>query len=678
MPYKNTPELRYRLFGGLNTKISQYLNSPMEFLTLENLDFQQPGSLTSRWGSTQYFGNSLSGKVTGIYEFNKTTGESYLLVSSGGTLGGATLNGFAPLFSGSTAGTSYFKFWGSTFIDGFSINSFDLDFDTLQDNVFISNQKSFFKSTGPSFYFFGLPRAAYSSLQSVVNPDTIALAQMGVTATAGGFSGYYYYKAAWVNSYGMAGAAPLSYGSAYTDAIQCTGFTGVAVSLSGGDVSNGTSPSILAPPNFDITGVAIFRAGPFASLIISPLLFSYYSDKGATVLFNSGLNQTSFYLQGVAGISAKSTAATFIDSTTQGATQMNANIIPWNWYLYQMGPTFGLYNTAGTGMTIIPKFVESHDNRLFMAGFSNAPSTYGFSEDSEPEHIEADSFFDVRTQDGQPITAMKEYNGNLMLFKTNSFHQLSTASTDPANWILTPISTEYGCLGNRAVTTYANMLVFLDRKGVIQFNGANINILSTKIDPIFQRMNLASAGGAVMTYDKQRNQVLCDIPVDGATMNNLTAVYDIINNAWTTYKGYNSAATAIAQGSLSTKQVFYGGYSGLISYFGSSFVSDNGVGFTCVAKSGFFTDLGESVTKVFRRLFLDSTPVGSSSFIDINLYQDYGSSRVVSSTMMLNSFQSRIDFGVSAKSLSVEFMCGSTIGLALHGFAVQYRFQRNV
>ena len=52
--------------------------------------------------------------------------------------------------------------------------------------------------------------------------------------------------------------------------------------------------------------------------------------------------------------------------------------------------------------------------------------------------------------------------------------------------------------------------------------------------------------------------------------------------------------------------------------------------------------------------------------------------KVVSATMPQNNFQNRIDFGVSAKSLSVEFIMGSTYSLALHGFAIQYRFQRNV
>ncbi len=161
-------------------------------------------------------------------------------------------------------------------------------------------------------------------------------------------------------------------------------------------------------------------------------------------------------------------------------------------------------------------------------------------------------------------------------------------------------------------------------------------------------------------------------------MNNISLVYDIVAKAWTTYTGYNPAVSAVAQGQLSQRQIFYGGYSGLVSYFGSSFLTDNGTGFTCVAKSGFITDLGNSVTKVFRRLFMDSTPYGASSAVDIRFYQDYGASIVISRTMHQNPFQSRIDFGIAGKSLSCEFVMGSTYALALHGFTIEYRFERAV
>ena len=114
--------------------------------------------------------------------------------------------------------------------------------------------------------------------------------------------------------------------------------------------------------------------------------------------------------------------------------------------------------------------------------------------------------------------------------------------------------------------------MFLDRKGVILFNGTNIQIISSKVDPVFARMNVNAAKTcSSITYDKERNQLLIDIPVDGSEICNITVVYDIISNAWTTYRGYQSAVTAIGQGQFTKDRTFYGGYSGLVSHFGPSF-----------------------------------------------------------------------------------------------------------
>jgi hypothetical protein len=688
IPYNKKKEERYKAFGGINTKISQYLNSPLEFLNLENIDFQQPGSLNKRWGSTQYFGNSLSLKVNGLFEFIQLSGSSFLYVMAGGTFGLARNDGFTASFSGSTAGASYFETFGSSSIDGYSMSSLNFDAVTFQDQFMFCNGKDFLKSTGSTVTFFGLPRCTFvGGLTAALTPQQMVYGYtVGGSSQSPGFTGIFYYKFAWVNSYGFAGAPNFFVPNSNSGAVVAAGATKITVSVLGPIEAGLNSPlGSLVPSNFDIKGIAVFRTDSTA-LSISPsgdtnLIIASDVFGNTSYLYETIESQDFWYL-GTVGLSAGSKAATFIDTqySVSGLTIMNNNILPWNFYPqapFQIG--IGLTAPVGFGLTYIPSFIEQHENRLFIAGISASPSTFYFSEEGEPEHFEADFGFEVRTNDGDTISGMKSYNGNLMVFKQSSFHSVNTSALSFANWQITEVSSEYGCLSNRAVTTYENFCVFLDRKGIIEYNGANINILSTKIDPIFQRMNVSAAQKeACMAYDKQRNQILCDIPVDGATMNNLTVVYDIINQAWTTYKGYNSAITTIAKREFNTKQVFYGGYSGLVSSFGVSNLTDNGVGYTCVARSGFLTDLGNSTQKVFRRLFLDNTPQGASSALDVNLYQDYGSSIIINRTMYQNPFQSRIDFGISAKSLSVEFIMGSTYAMSLHGFTIEYRFQRAV
>ncbi len=657
MAYDKQPNYHYNSLGGINNKVSPYLNSAMEFLKLENFDFQIPGSLTSRWGSTQYFGHSLSGKVNGLYEFIQTTGESYLYAIAGGTMGFALDNGFSSIYSGVGSSSSIYFFERGEGDLGLSLRPFDFDFDTLQNNAFFANQNIFLKSTGASVYLFGLPE-----FQPLGSTTPMSIGSSGIVA---GFSGFYYYKMAFVNSYGLAGAPnpTTTHGMSgillptpiYYPAIQTQGATAIFISARG--------LSGLPVPNMDITGVALFRS----------------LAQGTTVAVNQ-IDNLAFYLAAVEGVTPRSIGVTFMDRDPQaGVTIMNGAILPWNWYTFD-GASYQFTENLGFGITLIPKFIETFDNRLFSAGMSFAPSTFYFSEDGEPENFQPDFNIEVRTNDGEPISALKAYNGNMIVFKPSSFHSLNTSDAfNPSNWSLTQISAEYGCLSNRAVAEYNDLLVFLDRKGIIRFNGANIEILSTKVDPIFQRMNVAAAKSqALMTYDKQRNQILCEIPVDGATMNNLTVVWDMISNCWTTYSGYHPGIITVGQGALTNDQIFMGGYSGLISYFGASFTSDNGVGFTCIAKSGFAHDMGYATESLFRRLYSDMVPQGASAFVDVNFYQDYGASIVFGATIAQTPFQTKIEMGIPARSLSVEYVKGGTFAMTLHGFTIEARYLRNI
>lgn len=699
MPYKKVPELRYKLFGGINTKISQYLNSPMEFLSLENFDFQVPGSLTQRWGSTQlYQGSSyFNGQVYGLFNYNQITGNSSMIVAGSttayysagagltnllGAVSHGTMTGFATYINFAT-----FAVTSPPAASGFQGQA-NYDFQVFNNNLYACNGKDFWRWNGSSFYFFGVPLIGAEALTflGASNPTWGATTQGA--SVSGGLTGSVFVALAYVNNMGVVGNATVAGGALNSGLVGAAGATAIAVTFSERLIR-------AMNPGYGVSTINVYMTQPLVPT-------SVWANGGAP-----------FYFVGSVGLSsAPGSGLTLVISATTlfqaGPTTAITQTIPYGrWYYsddfspyvtgasYQLipGGTLSLqspgdFSNASIAQhslmanvkagNMVPSMMENIDGTMFMAGASYFLSTVFWSDFDIPERIGPTSNLEVRTNDGEIVTAIKSYNGNLIITKQSSFHNLNVAAENPENWSLTQVSSEYGCVSNRAICEYANYLVFLDRKGIIRYNGANIDILSTKVDPIFQRMNVAACKDAAnITYDKTRNEILCDIPVDGSTVANLTVVYDIISQAWTTEKGYRPSSRVRSQ-IPSKDAIVYGGYSGLIGYFGSSFLTDNGVGFTLIAKSGFLTDLGESVTKMFRRLFLDTNPIGSSSFIDVNFYQDFGSSRIISATMMLSNFQQRMDFGISGKSLSAEFMCGSTLGLALHGFAIQYRFQRNV
>lgn len=326
-------------------------------------------------------------------------------------------------------------------------------------------------------------------------------------------------------------------------------------------------------------------------------------------------------------------------------------------------------------VTTAPQCIEIYNNQLFFG----ITSTLYWSEIGEPEGVLPESNAEIRTNDGDRLSALKAYYSQLLVFKTRSFHSFSGDS--PQNFTLRELSDQYGAISPRAVAVYEDKCMFLDRKGIVEFNGANIGIVSNKVESIFSRMNLAAAATfAQMIHVNRRNEVWTAIPIDGATLNNCVVVYDYIAQAWTTYEGFNPASLAIIKGRFDQFYPFFGNYSGQLHNFKEDLYGDNGTGMTCLFKTRNYGELGYSVEKVFRRLFLDVTQQsGSTEAINFDFYVNDGTSLALTRSMGASTYQSRIDFGLSSKTL--QFICTNVSNISplrINGFTLEYRFQRAV
>lgn len=409
-----------------------------------------------------------------------------------------------------------------------------------------------------------------------------------------------------------------------------------------------------AGPIQTLTGISLAGTDAILTGFTAP------SDYGITsILIYRSENAQSLDLFQIAAM--PSSQATFVDT---GYTLSNSINPPYIWF------------------TLAPRYIELFNNQLFMSGFSSLQSTVFFSDIGEPEGVGATASFEVRTNDGDRLTGMKSYFSQLVLFKQRSFHTLS--GDNPQNFTLQERSDQYGCLSNRATAVYNDILLFLDRKGVAQFNGANINIVSTRMEDLFLRMNIPAAiDNAAMLHVKERNEIWTLIPIDGATMNNQLVIYDYSSDAWYQRDGLNiqSLANVIYDKPFPTP--FYGGYTGSLFYFSSSLMGDNGAGMTCLVLTRFH-DRGNSTEEMWRRLWLDVTPtpvtVGGTTVINVQFFANHGlSAPVLERTMYGATWQSRIDFGVSAKSLAFEFShFSNTQSLQINGYALGARYQRDV
>lgn len=580
MAYPKNKAESYQISGGVNLKVSQYNTEKNELLNIVNMDFVTLDALTKRDGTTLYLGATVSGRIGGLYEFDKLSGASYVI---------ATANTNAYTVTGSF----------SAFKTGL-LNDGLFDFVTFVDRLFMANGQDFFKFDGSQSTNFSLPEGISASGFGITG---------GGFTTAGGLSGVYLAGYGYLNDRGYFG--PPS--------------PGITVSLNGISYNTILYTGMTTPSGFGITAIALYR-----------------SEAGLNTMFGS----------------------TNIGITTQFIDYASLTNREEPGYLY---------------FTLAPKFLELYNNQLFLSGFSSALSSFYWSDIGEPEGVLPESFAEVRTNDGDLITGMRAYLNDLIVAKERSLHKLS--GENPDNFSLQQITDQYGCLSNRTMIVYNNTLLFLDSKGIIRYNGANLDVLSTRIEDKLLRMNISAARqNAIAVHDRLKNQVIFFIPIDGATQNNFGIVYDYVADAFSFIEGIDASSIAIIQGALSKKSVVYGGYTGTVANFASDVESDLGQGFTCLIKTGFISLLGQSTEQQYRRFFLNVEPIlGFTQPIGLKFYTDYGATVMATFTIYQQPFQTRVDFGLPAKTFNAEIAHFSpTFSFKCFGWTLESRFQRAV
>lgn len=741
----------YDQLGGINQKLSQYQTSPFEFLDIKNFDFQTPGALTSRWGSTQYVSQTFGAPISSIYEFTKLNGSSYVVIGhTGGIWYGATTGNSQGMSFGIMGQTQVINFgfwvqawsWSANLAGGpravpvaayykgissiklgeydrFSggegitasitmvinpqiIGKNDLSQATTVDNLFSADGNKYFRFDGATIYPNGLPfpTAAYllNDYSGYNGSSFNTNATLGLNLHVGGSfaigpsptqiitlpTGSYVFYASYVNNRGFQSQIWPIFGwdlSQYNN-----GSTAGTTFSTGVNAVSAPFVGINTPLSYGISTINIYYYFSPTTLIYSGTTTNSSAWSGATNGF-LGVWNFNYSLLGSYPASGSTITELRLGTTTGGYLDLTNNIgAQPNLDSNDRTPLGATFVTPQNGGSVtetaigsfFPRFIEVYKERVFAGGFSAAPSTSFFTDVGEPEGYRPTSSFEIRTNDGDYLTAIKAFSTRLYYFKKNSIYALY--GDTPQNFYLQEITTSYGCLNHKCVVVFDDTMLFLDAKGVMLYTGAAISCLSTKIQPIFDRMNYSAAlEQACMTHDKLRNQVLIGIPVDGSNTNNLTVVYDYVAQAWTTQEGFNPSIFATVRGRNNLKHAFYGSYSGTVNWFGPSFFSDNGVGFTTYFKTRFLHDMGESIEKQWRRLYINADAPGATLNMPVNFFKDYGTSRVLSTTFKLGQFQNRMEFGIPAKSLAFElYNMSANSPLRIYGYTIESRLQRRV
>jgi hypothetical protein len=97
-------------------------------------------------------------------------------------------------------------------------------------------------------------------------------------------------------------------------------------------------------------------------------------------------------------------------------------------------------------------------------------------------------------------------------------------------------------------------------------------------------------------------------------------------------------------------------------------------------KTRYHKRMGDSTQELWRRFFINNQLASATTPITINFMPNYATSSSLGITFFANStFQSRADFGLSAKTMSAQITTSSsTEKIKILGYTIESRYLRSV
>lgn len=665
MPYPKRKVETYSNVGGINQKASLYKTGENEVLDLVNLDFSEPGSWTKRWGFTNTLisGNTLtigaSQVINDIWQLFKDgvyTGENQYLSPQLRFIFGHNAGVFKINSMGynNPAGSTTFIY--SPMISGYTAANWD--------HVVYKTQ-SYFAADGQIYKYtpntFPTPSSTDdTSYFGMSSPPTQVSAGGSLAFGASGtgtMSGTFMYQYAYVDQYSFIGPRSATYtaSSANNAFIAVSGFT------------TGNSAS------FGYSSYGLFRNNVPGFPTTDMVLIAKFT--GATYLDGNTFAFDPFYIDPVLSFSP-------------------------------------INKGVGQNYTFSSRFMEIYQNRLWAnlidnSSFTGDPAlsnrgsayTLRFSEADDLQTFYPESFITVE-QNGFTITGIKSFDQCLMIFCDEGVFRLTGDA--PENFNQQLLTTEYGCISNKAIVEFKNRLWFLDETQIIEFNGSQMAEVSQRVNETLYSMNIPAARQkACALHIPDREEVWFAIPVNGSSINNIIVVHDYAVNAWTTfrsdklkptalssvYRGFGFESSTLSARIPIDRMYIFGSIGASLFNFGQSLMGDDGAGATLSFRTRFHDAGGsKSSTAQFRRFFLDAKISSGTSqifgqTISLSFYANYASNTIsLTLPLSLTTFtENRVDFGIPAKSLATEVAYGSSnLMVNFYGYTIESRYQRSV
>ncbi len=235
---------------------------------------------------------------------------------------------------------------------------------------------------------------------------------------------------------------------------------------------------------------------------------------------------------------------------------------------YTSAPTVTISGGGGSGATatasvsaLAPtalKLIRHFTNRLFAVGTGTDRNTLYASDLLDPEVWKTTNSIVVGGDDGQDIVAIQPFfDYELLVFKPSKIYLVTadpTAST-AAGWTVRLINDRIGCIAGRSVSFAGKDVYFLAEDGIRSVQRSLSDDYFIVGVPISEAIKDVIARINKNFYSKcfgqfHNNRYYLSVPLDSATTNSHTIVYNLLFNAFEGF--WNIGASAMYQTNFSS------------------------------------------------------------------------------------------------------------------------------
>jgi hypothetical protein len=189
------------------------------------------------------------------------------------------------------------------------------------------------------------------------------------------------------------------------------------------------------------------------------------------------------------------------------------------------------------------KRILVHKNRLWIGNNPTYHSRLYFSDDGSNDYFGdiADvsgaygGYFDIRPDDGDEITFLKNLLGKLTVSKNNTIQKMDTDGDTPStDWAVTDPFSFIGCQAPYSAVNTPIGIIYLGNNGIYSFNGQYSQLISDQVTPEIKDISPTNFANVWAAYFKNSYYMTYTSTRTGSSVNNRVMIYDLLSKSFAT------------------------------------------------------------------------------------------------------------------------------------------------